>query len=199
MNTRNAFFSLGLALSFACTTHTFAGEGRRAARDASATQPSEQTSNSEKKRKSSNAAAWLKTTIDSLTPTAEQKATVKTFTEESHAARTKWRADHDGELKRLADEFESAQRSKDKEKLRVVKDKSNTLWATAPKFTELLARIRTILTPDQQKAFDAAIQAKRDELKEDAAKFFEDHPGAKGGPDKKGRRASDSSAKTPRL
>jgi len=149
-----------------------------------ATQPDGKGFSGNKEKKRPDAFAWLHSTLIKLAPTDEQKTQFKKMIEEQRQARDKWRTDHDPELQRIKEEFETAAKVKDKKRIEGLKDKANTLWATAPKFTELLAKLRQVLTPEQQANFDAAIQAKRDELKDDAANFFEDRPSLRGGPKK---------------
>jgi hypothetical protein len=184
MKTQQLFKSFGYAAALvgALTigaSSALAGGGKHkadlAGPNAASTQKDGKGFSGEKRTGGGGLIEWLKTTIVALNPTDDQKTKIKGFAEDQRQAREKWMSDHAAEIKALKDEREAAQGAKDKTKLKDLRDKAQALWATGPKVSDLLDKIRGVLTPDQQKRFDAAIQAKKDEMK-GKHNFFENGP-----------------------
>ena len=121
---------------------------------------------------------WLRTTVISLNPTDDQKTKIKGFAEEARKKMQEWKTAHQTEIDALKAEVDAAKTANDKGKLKALREKGATLHASAPKITELFDKIRGVLTADQQKQWDAAVQTKKDETK---GKFFEG-PGMMDGP-----------------
>lgn len=165
-----AGFALALTGAIAIgASSVMAGEGKREGKHnktlagpGATTQPSEKGFSGDRK---AGPLEWLRVTVLSLNPTEEQRAKIKGFAEDARKAHEAWRSAHQTELESFKSEMEAVRSTKDKEKLRALHEKGKALWASAPKPNDLLDKVRGVLTPEQQKQWDAAVQAKKDENK----------------------------------
>lgn len=134
----------------------------------------------------------------SLNLTEDQKAKVKDIMVEAHTARQEWQKANGEQLKAIQKEMTDAKEAKDKDKMKEAFGKMKDLRATMPKPMENIAKIRDVLTADQQATFDAKIK----ELKEQRmnADGKQNRKAGKDGKDgkagKKGDRKGDDSKKS---
>jgi Spy/CpxP family protein refolding chaperone len=96
----------------------------------------------------------------------EQKTKVREIMAEFKQKVTAHREAHGEEINKLKQEAQAAREAGDKDKLRDLAQQRAKIMEGAPKPTELVTQIKGVLTPDQAKTFDAAVEDAREKMQE---------------------------------
>lgn len=130
---------------------------------------------------------FVRDTLDSLNLSDDQKAKVRTILEDTRKSHEEFRSKNEATLKSLHEEAKAAREAGDREKARAAMEKAEKLMENAPRPGAAIDKIKGVLTADQSKKLDEAIEAKKKELHEQGEKRRAEmekngeKPGGKGG------------------
>ena len=119
-----------------------------------------------------------------LNLTDDQKAKIKSITEAFREKVEAYKTAHKDQIDKFRTDLEAAKTAGDKEKIRQLVQQREALMADAPRPKDLIAEIKTVLTPEQQTTLDAKVEARKAEIADKhpvAAKAMEGGRKHKGG------------------
>lgn len=113
---------------------------------------------------------FIHDTLAKLNLTEDQKTKVKTILDDARKSREEFHSKNEETLKKLHEEAKTARESGDREKGRAAMEKIGKLMENAPKPQDTIDKIKGVLTADQSKQFEEAIEAKKKEMREQMEK-----------------------------
>lgn len=136
--------------------------------------------------------------LSELNLTSEQKEKVKDIMVEARTARAEWYKTNGEKMKELQKEMQAAREAKDQEKGKAVGEQVKALRESMPKPQENMAKVREVLTPEQQTVFDAKIQEMKEQRMGAKAKGpnKEERKNAKGGKEGKSKKSEGKKSDT---
>ncbi|MBI1335507.1 MAG: hypothetical protein GC164_00935 [Phycisphaera sp.] len=116
--------------------------------------------------------------LESLNLSDDQKEQVRKIHADAVADRKAYTDQHKDEFESLRDELKKAIEAKDRDKVKEVRDKMKALWDAMPsKPMDVAAKIRAVLTPEQQAQFDAKLEELKKKLEERREEWKKNHDG----------------------
>ena len=123
----------------------------------------------------------------------DQKEQVKDIMVTARTARSDWYKNNNETMSSLQKEMKAAREAKDQDKAKSVAEQMKELRSTLPKPAETTAKVRTVLTEEQQVTFDAQIEklkerrmgAKGNDKRKEAGKRSKNNKGSDKNSDKK--------------
>lgn len=94
--------------------------------------------------------------------TKEQKEKIAAIRDGLRAAREKWQAERAEELRKIDEQMRAARDGGGgRDQFEALMQKRQEIMATAPSSEDAIAKIKAVLTPEQLKAFEAAVEERR--------------------------------------
>lgn len=131
--------------------------------------------------------------LESLNLTDAQKEQIKAFVVEGRAARAKWQKDNGEQLAALRKQMEDARKAGDQAGMKDAGQKLKDLHAQAPQNAQINKNVRSVLTEEQTKLFEAKMkEIRQNRMANHKKKDMSEHKGKdkKAGKNKEGKKTT---------
>ncbi len=113
--------------------------------------------------------------LKSLNLTPDQRAKVRETLRTFHQSVVKYRQDNKDAIEQARAEIKAGREAKDRQKIKEGWTQLKAIWQKGPQREDLMNQIRALLTPEQQKQFDAGLKKMHQEMKADMAEHHHKH------------------------